>query len=61
MSYQAIWGIDEEDTDTPTEAAKHARQAQTRPGATATIFTVINNQTGHACRVGLTKGTEVRL
>ena len=44
--YTVPWQIDALDATTPVEAAQFARDAQTRPQTTATVFTVTDTTTG---------------
>ena len=40
MNYRVEWAIDIFDVSTPEEAAREARNSQTRSGTTATVFDV---------------------
>lgn len=51
--YIVSWVIDDEDSESPLEAARRALEAQRRPGSTATVFDVRETATGQLTRVDL--------
>jgi hypothetical protein len=55
--YLVTWEIDADNADSPRKAALFARNAQTRRSTWATVFHVVNKETGEVTRVDL-KGSE---
>lgn len=56
QNYRVIWEIDIE-ADNPEEAARQARQHQTRPDTTATVFDCFD-EAGNATRIDLAESSE---
>lgn len=53
-SYRVIWEIDvETEFDSPREAAERAQSAQRHPTTMATVFTVVDDETGERTQVDL--------
>lgn len=61
MAYQVTWTIDIEDADNPEEAARKALDIQRDPNSIATVFTVIDDETGAAWKVDLDAEPENRV
>lgn len=53
MTFRVVWEIDIDDADNPEEAARKALAIQRDPDAIATVFTVIDIDSGAAWRVDL--------
>ena len=53
MTYRVVWEIDIEDADNPEEAARNAQAILRDPNSIATVFTVVNVDTGAAWKVDL--------
>lgn len=55
-SYRVIWEIDiETEFDSPREAAERAQAAQRHPTTMATVFTVVDDETGCMVDVDLSE------
>lgn len=52
-NYRVLWEIDAEDADSPLAAARRARAAQTNPDSIASVFTVIDVDTGEKFQIDL--------
>jgi len=50
-TYTVVWMIDEDDAETPLQAAQLAHQRCFLPGTHATVFDVVDQATGEVTRV----------
>jgi len=60
-TFRVVWEIDIDDADNPEEAARQTLAIQRNPDAIATVFTVIDVDTGAAWKVDLDAEPENRV